>query len=214
MSTIAESYDTTISMTGARLRIDWFQGDGLKAYALGHMTGGFLHYVVVDSNDGTVSTYRANDQNLPALVEPREMWDAPTGMIQALYQSSIREYRNAAAEDTRYRETVELRQQLADARVSNSREAIMKEMMERAAEIAEQEGFCSEYDRLADALGYEGRERDWTVYVDVSMTVPVSVRATSSDTAREVTESEVDDAIRDYLHSNSCTWSVDTVERA
>lgn len=214
MSTVAE-YDTTITMSGARLTLPWFEGDALKAYALGHVTGGFLHYVVVDSNDGTVTTYRANDQSFPALHDSREVWDMPHGMIHALYQASIREFANSRAEDQRYRENVELREQLAQARVSNSRESIMREMMEKAAEIAESEGFCSEYDRLADALGYEGRERDWTVNVEIeSFTVSVSVRATSADAACDsVDESEVDDAIRHFIGHNSVSWSTDGAER-
>lgn len=224
MNDIQADYANTVTMVGARLDISWFTGEALKAYALGPVVDGNLHYVVVDANDGSVTTYRANDQSFPALHASRDMWDMPSAVVNALYRTAIRERRNEAAEDQRYRETVALRLKVSEleANVQNAaidrsamRTAIMKEMMSRAADIAEQEGFCSEYDRLAKALGYEGREREYDVTVTIqSFDVTVRVTATSEDNAYdEIVESEIDAAIRDHIAVNSVVWDHYETER-
>jgi hypothetical protein len=60
----------------------------------------------------------------------------------------------------------------------------------RAGEVATEEGFCGEYDRMCERFGIPGRERTWDVPVYARVNVTVQVTATSADSAREAVERE------------------------
>jgi hypothetical protein len=214
---------TSSTATGTRIVMPSLSSD-LRAYYLGMKWDGSIFFYVIVADNGYVSVYNANDQSWET-DDDAPKWDVPNGVAQALLSSAIHSHNTSQAEDQRYRETVELRERLA-ALESAAREtaidratmrtAIMKEMMGRAAEIADSEGFCSEYDRLAEALGYEGREREYDVTVTISsFDVTIRVTATSSDNAYEqVAESDVDDAIRSFISNNSVSWDHYETERA
>lgn len=76
---------------------------------------------------------------------------------------------------------------------------------ERAGRIADEADFCREYDRLADELNGVPRERDWTVSLDIALTVSLTrtVTARTDDDAISAAEDEFDrfvlaDAISGY----------------
>lgn len=84
---------------------------------------------------------------------------------------------------------------------------------EKAGEVADEENFCDEYDRLAEQMGGPRRTRDWDVEVDVTVTVRVlvTVSATDEDDAAEIAAEEVDlerviDAARDNGYEQ---WETD-----
>lgn len=74
-----------------------------------------------------------------------------------------------------------------------------EQVIERAHEEADREGWCSKFDRVLEELGMPGRVRDYLVEVRVSFTVYVSVSASDADDAMErVERDDVIDAINDY----------------
>ena len=74
---------------------------------------------------------------------------------------------------------------------------------ERAGEIATEENFCSEYDRMCERLGIPGREREWEVCMTVTLEpihVHTTVTARSMEAAQEAIEEDYD-IIRDDVQS-------------
>jgi hypothetical protein len=87
----------------------------------------------------------------------------------------------------------------------------------KAARIATGAGFCTEYDRIADALGLPEVEFDYSGYVSVRVTAYVSVPVSGTATRQEIADGEVDwsidnDDIVSELDGDSIEWEVDEVE--
>ncbi|WP_299091692.1 hypothetical protein [uncultured Microbacterium sp.] len=84
---------------------------------------------------------------------------------------------------------------------------------EKGEQIANDEGFCSEYDRLVEAIGGTPRERDFRVTLSVTLTqrVTVSVTARTSDEAEDLaTEAyTVEDVIESLRSDNYVADSID-----
>ncbi len=74
-----------------------------------------------------------------------------------------------------------------------------------AHEYAERHDLCQEFDRCMEAIGLEGRERDYTVPVEVNLTVHVNVRAKSADEAEDAATDygALDSVVIDYVRHNS-----------
>ena len=62
---------------------------------------------------------------------------------------------------------------------------------EKAHRIASGAGFCSEYDRIAEALGVPDLEQDYEGYAEVHFSGTVSVPISGRATRREIAEGEV-----------------------
>lgn len=106
--------------------------------------------------------------------------------------------------------------QLADARAEFETLAMrrvrgddprLESFWEDAHQISRDEDWCEVYDRIVEAMrGPErNQEDDYDVSVTVSVTieVPYSVRATSADTARDVTYDSFDSSdIIEYIRTN------------
>jgi hypothetical protein len=87
----------------------------------------------------------------------------------------------------------------------------------KASRIATSAGFCTEYDRIADALGLPEVEFDYYGTVSVRMSAYVSVPVSGTATRAQIADSEVDweidnDAILENLSSHAIEWEVDEVE--
>lgn len=84
---------------------------------------------------------------------------------------------------------------------------------EKASRIADHAGFCSEYDRMAEAMNGLRRERDYEVATLVSITVRISNTVTSrdSDGAMGIAEDMIDrSAILEYISAYGFDdWSID-----
>ena len=87
----------------------------------------------------------------------------------------------------------------------------------KAARIATGAGFCTEYDRIADALGLPEVEFDYSGYVSVRVSAYVSVPVSGTATRQEIADGEVDwsidnDDIVSELDGDSIEWEVDEVD--
>jgi hypothetical protein len=87
----------------------------------------------------------------------------------------------------------------------------------KASRIATSNGFCSEYDKIADALGLPEVEFDYSGYVSVRVSayvsMPVSGRATRRDIADGDIEHDIDPSdILAELDSDSIEWDIDEVQ--
>lgn len=84
---------------------------------------------------------------------------------------------------------------------------------EKGEQIANDEGFCSEYDRLVEAIGGTPRERDFRVTLSVTLTqrVTVSVTARTSDEAEDlaIETYTVEDVIESLRSDNYVADSID-----
>ncbi|MGG1910418.1 hypothetical protein AB1285_26710 [Microbacterium sp. NRRL B-14842] len=84
---------------------------------------------------------------------------------------------------------------------------------EKGEQIATDEGFCSEYDRLVEAIGGTPRERDFRVTLSVTLTqrVTVSVTARTSDEAEDlaIEAYTVEDVIESLRSDNYVADSID-----
>jgi hypothetical protein len=86
----------------------------------------------------------------------------------------------------------------------------------KASRIATSAGFCTEYDRIADALGLPEIEFDYSGYVSVRVSAYVSVPVSGTATRREIADGDVDwsidnDDIVSELDGDSIEWEVDEV---
>ena len=86
----------------------------------------------------------------------------------------------------------------------------------KASRIATGAGFCTEYDRIADALGLPEVEFDYSGYVAVRVSAYVNVPVSGTATRREIADGEVDwnidtDDIVSELNSDTIEWDVDEV---
>jgi hypothetical protein len=86
----------------------------------------------------------------------------------------------------------------------------------KASRIATSAGFCTEYDRIADALGLPEVEFDYSGYVSVRVSAYVSVPVSGTATRREIADGDVDwsidnDDIVSELNSDTIEWDVDEV---
>jgi HAMP domain-containing protein len=87
----------------------------------------------------------------------------------------------------------------------------------KASRIASNAGFCSEYDRIADALGLPEIEFDYYGTVSVRVSAYVSVPVSGTATRAQIADNEVDweienSDILDQMESDSIEWEVDEVE--
>ena len=68
----------------------------------------------------------------------------------------------------------------------------LTDFWDKARRIAEHAGFCTEYDKIAVALGGPARMLDWSGTVDVTVTVTVPVRVGGTATPEEVENHTMD----------------------
>jgi hypothetical protein len=88
---------------------------------------------------------------------------------------------------------------------------------EKAHRIASGAGFCSEYDRIAEALGVPDLEQDYSGTVEVSfsgtVTVPVSGRASRREIAEGDIEPDFDTSeIIENIDTYNLDWSIEGYE--
>jgi hypothetical protein len=87
----------------------------------------------------------------------------------------------------------------------------------KASRIATNAGFCTEYDRIAEALGLPDIEFDYSGYVSVRVSAYVSVPVSGTATRSEIADGDVDWSIDNSdilseMDSDSIEWEVDEVE--
>lgn len=87
----------------------------------------------------------------------------------------------------------------------------------KAARIATSAGFCTEYDRIADALGLPEVEFDYEGSVSVRVSAYVTVPVSGTATRSEIADGEVDwsisnDDIVSELDGDMIEWEVDEVD--
>jgi acetyl-CoA acetyltransferase len=87
----------------------------------------------------------------------------------------------------------------------------------KASRIATSNGYCTEYDKIAEALGLPEVEFDYSGYVSVRVNAYVSVPVSGTATRREIADGEVDwsldnSDILSEMDSDSIEWEVDEVE--
>jgi len=82
--------------------------------------------------------------------------------------------------------------------ISDFQDGRLEPLWEQASRQADAEGFCSEYERMCDAFGIPGRERDYSVDVEVTLTRTITVSATGRD-EDQAAESIDEDLITAYL---------------
>ena len=87
----------------------------------------------------------------------------------------------------------------------------------KAARIATGAGFCTEYDRIADALGLPEVEFDYDGSVSVRVSAYVTVPVSGTATRQEIADGEVDwsisnDDIVAELDGDMIEWEVDEVD--
>jgi hypothetical protein len=86
----------------------------------------------------------------------------------------------------------------------------------KASRLATSAGFCSEYDKIADALGLPEVEFDYSGYVSVRVSGYVSVPVSGTATRTQISDAELDydidiDDILGELNSDTIEWDIDEV---
>lgn len=86
-----------------------------------------------------------------------------------------------------------------------------------AARIATRHQFCSEFDKIAEALGLPEIEMDYSGTAGVSITAYVNIPISGTATRRQIADGEVDpeidtDAILENLDRGSISWDIDEIE--
>ena len=74
----------------------------------------------------------------------------------------------------------------------------LSDFWDKARRIAEHAGFCTEYDKIAVALGGPARMLDWSGTVDVTVTVTVPVRVGGTATPEEIENHTMDYEVDDW----------------
>lgn len=88
---------------------------------------------------------------------------------------------------------------------------------EKAHRIATGAGFCSEYDRIAEALGVPDLEQEYEGYAEVSFSGTVSVPISGTASRREIAEGEVNpdldrSDIINAIDTYDVEFSIETIE--
>jgi hypothetical protein len=88
---------------------------------------------------------------------------------------------------------------------------------EKAHRIASAGGFCSEYDRIAEALGVPDMEMDYCGSVEVSFSGTVSIPVSGRASRREIAEGDIDpdfdlSEIVENIDTYNLDYSVESVE--
>ena len=106
------------------------------------------------------------------------------------------------------------------AQITDGSDPRLNDFWDKARRIADHAGFCSEYDKIADALGGPARQYEWSgttmVEVTVAIRVPIGGIATPSDIQDHTLEYEIDDymvleALKDSVE-NMSRYDTDTWE--
>jgi len=87
----------------------------------------------------------------------------------------------------------------AQAPITDPSDERVAGIWERAAGVASEEGFCREYDRLAEGMGIPGRSRLFRGVVSVTFNVYAYAEGHDEDEAREAMEERVRSQLRDDL---------------
>ena len=88
---------------------------------------------------------------------------------------------------------------------------------EKAHRIASGAGFCSEYDRIAEALGIPDLEQDYSGYVEVNFSGTVSVPVSGRASRREIAEGDIEPDIDtteivENIDTYNLDWSIESFE--
>lgn len=88
---------------------------------------------------------------------------------------------------------------------------------EKAHRIASGAGFCSEYDRIAEALGIPDLEQEYSGYVEVSFSGTVSIPVSGTGTRRQIADGDIEpdidtSEIVENIDTYSLDWSIDSFE--
>ena len=84
-------------------------------------------------------------------------------------------------------------EQLRTEQITDGDDPRLVEFAEKAGRIADRLELCDDYDRIAEAVHFPPRLRDWDVTLDVTVTVRVtySANATTSDDAADIARDEI-----------------------
>ena len=89
----------------------------------------------------------------------------------------------------------------------------LTDFWEKARRIAEHAGFCTEYDKIAIALGGPARMLDWSGVVNVTVTVTVPVPVGGTATPEEIENHAMDYSVDDYDVFDSFVSAVENMTR-
>lgn len=100
--------------------------------------------------------------------------------------------------------------QIAEAEQTVAAHERWKAMLSAAAcDRADYHGYCQEFDQFMEEWGLEGRNRDYSVEVEVTMRCSVSVTASSAEAAEQEVDSQM---VRDALDTSYLDWTVKSTE--
>ena len=89
----------------------------------------------------------------------------------------------------------------------------LTDFWEKARRVAEHAGFCTEFDRIAMALGGPARMLDWSGVVNVAVTVTVPVPVGGTATPEEVENHTMDYSVDDYDVFDAFVSAVENMTR-
>lgn len=89
----------------------------------------------------------------------------------------------------------------------------LSDFWDKARRIAEHAGFCTEYDKIAMALGGPARMLDWSGVVNVQVTVTVPVPVGGTATPEEVENHTMDYSVDEYEVWDALTDAMDSMTR-
>lgn len=92
-------------------------------------------------------------------------------------------------------------------------DARLSDFWEKARRIAEHAGFCSEYDKIAIAMGGPARMLHWSGVVNVSVTVTVPVPVSGTATPDEIENHTMDYSVDDYDAFDALTDAIESMTR-
>ena len=132
------------------------------------------------------TTTETNQITLPAVRDERAGFQGELARLQATVAELTA---TVAAKDQMIRT-------LTTEQITAGDDTRLETFWEKAGRIADHANFCTEYDRLAEAMGGPRRERDYEVdvYVTITLRMTQDVRSTSDEDAQ--------DAVHDLLSSD------------
>lgn len=116
--------------------------------------------------------------------------------------------------DEQARELELLRERLATASapITDTSDERLAPIWERAAEVAEENGFCSEYELLTNGLGIPGRPRTYRGIVRVQFNVYAYADGTSAYEAGEAMEQRLREAVAELRTDTRVDGSISHVD--
>ena len=172
--------------------------------------------------DLAVHELSASDRDDAAAMRQASALNASAAQANKL-RTIIEERRDALALVEKYKaelHTSIVRANMLQTEQIRGGDSRLQNFWERAMEQANEENFCSEYDRMAEALDGPRRDSEYDVTVLVTVSVSMRVTAQSDEDACDTVGDWDEDTIRDHVYGldrynvNVASWEVDSAELA